>query len=140
MSIGTLGAARSEPTASIRLSSWSRLSEMVTSETGNASSPSSTQKPLAPSPYLLTVREMQELWGTTSEPWYVPEEGETNPRIDNPVRVEWPPAVRSEERIRREEAARRVLTADPTAPDHAADLEVEDRETLARWDRHGAAP
>lgn len=94
----------------------------------------STQKPLAPSPYLLTVREMQQSWGAVSEPWYVPEEDETNPRIDNPASFEWPSTARSDERLRREEAARRVRVADPTAPDAHDRLEPEESETLARWD------
>src|SRR5690606_18869458 len=94
----------------------------------------STQKPLAPSPYLLTVREMQQGWGAVSEPWYVPEEDETNPRIDNPASFEWPSTARSDERLRREEAARRVRGADPTAPDAHDRLEPEESETLARWD------
>src|SRR5690606_31821231 len=88
----------------------------------------SKQKPLAPSPYLLTVREMQQQWGAVSEPWYVPEEEETNPRIDNPARFDWPVTARSDERLRREEAASMVLAADPTAPDQHEQLRAEEQE------------
>src|SRR5690606_8253705 len=73
-------------------------------------------------------------WGVASEPWYVPEEDETNPRIDNPTSFAWPVTARSDERLEREEAARRVLAADPGAPDAHEEMEPEERETLARWD------
>lgn len=83
----------------------------------------SRQKPLKPSPYLRTVRAMEEQWGGELAEWYVPAEDEEHPAQEESVRVEWPSTERSEERVRREEAARRVRAADPTAPD--------DRDALA---------
>ena len=94
----------------------------------------STQKPLQPSPYLMTVRELQESWGDAVGEWYVPEEGETNPRVDNPARFEWPSTLRSAERLRREEAARRVQSAEPWETDDLAVLSEEERDAVARWD------
>ncbi|MBE7323502.1 ATP-dependent helicase [Nocardioides sp. Y6] len=83
----------------------------------------SRQKPLKPSPYLLTVREMERRWGADLAPWHVPGDDETHPAEEEATRVEWPSTERSEERLRREEAARRVLAADPGRAD--------DREALA---------
>ena len=98
-------------------------------------------KPLKPSEYLRTVREMEERWGGELADWYAPEEDEPNPVQEQARRVEWPSTERSEERVRREEAARRVLTADAGEPDDRAalaEVTAPDGEpaldTVARWD------
>ncbi|QCX28169.1 ATP-dependent DNA helicase [Nocardioides jishulii] len=101
----------------------------------------SRQKPLKPSPYLRTVREMEQRWGADLSPWYAPAEEEPHPASEEIQRVEWPSRDRSEQRIRREEAARRVRQADPTrADDRAALAEVLSPEgetgtaVVERWD------
>lgn len=102
----------------------------------------SRQKPLKPSPYLLTVREMEKRWGIDLAEWYAPAEDEAHPALAEASRVEWPSSDRSEERIRREEAARRVLAADPTEVDDRAalaDVVTAEGESAAavveRWDQ-----
>jgi DNA helicase-2/ATP-dependent DNA helicase PcrA len=99
-----------------------------------------TQKPSAPSPYLLTVRGCQEEWGAKPDTWHVPEEGEENPRTADPTVVQWPVAQVGAERERRKEAARRVVAAraevadDPGVLADLAGLDLEQAARVGRWD------
>lgn len=99
------------------------------------------KKPLAPSEYLLLVRELEERWGTDLHLWYELEEDETNPVTAATSETAWPAMHRSAERIHREQAALAVLSADPSLPDDADALAAEvsesgesSAETVARWD------
>ncbi len=93
-----------------------------------------TQKPLKPSPYQLTVRELTDAWGEAPQVWYVPEDGEPNPRREAPASFEWPVPHDSADRVDRERAARQVYAADPNAPDELDACSPEDLQTLRRWD------
>ncbi len=99
------------------------------------------KKPIKPSSYLRVAREAEERWGTPLADWYVPAEDEENPVTAVGREVEWPATARSEERLRREEAARRVLAADPSEPDDEEALAAvlasdgsTGAESVARWD------
>ncbi|MGN0062845.1 MAG: ATP-dependent helicase [Nocardioides sp.] len=103
-----------------------------------------TQKPLDPSPYMTTVRDLQQSWGVPLDPWYARETDEPNPRTANPARVEWPVTQEGPERVRRVEAARRVDEAGqvlaragvltPSALDGDLGLDAEQQALVAQWD------
>lgn len=107
-----------------------------------------TQRALTPSPYLSTVRDQVKAWGGELDTWYVPEEGETNPRTASPTVVEWPPALGGEERARRVEAARRVHAAAAGLDDGSLGvdrldaglvLDADEQAEADRWDAEIAA-
>ena len=91
-----------------------------------------TQKPIAPSPYLLTTREAQDGWGVKPDAWYDPEPDEQNPLALDPPTHPWPRPLGGEERSRREQAAAMVAAVDTGV----IDLGLSDDEAadVARWD------
>ena len=91
-----------------------------------------TQKPIAPSPYLVTARAVQEAWGGEPDGWYEPEPDEANPLALDPPTHSWPRPLGSAERARREVAAALVAAADPAAPDDG--LSEQQRADVGRWD------
>ncbi len=94
----------------------------------------STQKPLAPSPYLLTVRELQHGWQVEPEAWYVPQEDEQNPRQADPVSLPWPGAEGDPERGRREQVAALVRSVDLSRPEDESGFSEAEADLVARWD------
>ncbi len=101
------------------------------------------QKPLAPSPYLLAVRDAMAGWGAEPEGWPpLPEDGTTNPLQENPPSEPWPSLVRTEEHERRLVAAGLVREAMATldlgaehGPDPGAEhLDLVESSTVAQWD------
>jgi DNA helicase-2/ATP-dependent DNA helicase PcrA len=93
------------------------------------------QKPLAPSPYLLAVRDALAGWGEEPDAWPpLPEEGTPNPLQANPPSVAWPSQVRTEEHERRLVAAGLVREAMATPDDRAEQLDLVESSTVAQWD------
>ena len=79
------------------------------------------QKPLAPSPYLLAVRDAMAGWGAEPDAWPpLPEDGTPNPLQENPPSTPWPTLVRTEEHERRLVAAGLVREAMATPDDDRA--------------------
>jgi DNA helicase-2/ATP-dependent DNA helicase PcrA len=94
------------------------------------------QKPLAPSPYLETVRETLADWGLEPDAWPAfPEDGTRNPLQADPPSSPWPTTVRTEEHERRLVSAALVREAmSGVADDVAEELDIVESSTLAQWD------
>ncbi len=83
------------------------------------------QKPLAPSPYLLAVRDAMAGWGAEPDAWPpMPEDGTPNPLQENPPSTPWPTLVRTEEHERRLVAAGLVREAMATPDETAEELDL----------------
>ena len=95
------------------------------------------RKPLAPSPYLETVRDALAGWGAEPDAWPpFPEDGTPNPLQENPSSSPWPTLVRTEEHERRLVSAAMVREA-MAAPGGGADaeeLDLVESSTVAQWD------
>jgi DNA helicase-2/ATP-dependent DNA helicase PcrA len=94
------------------------------------------QKPLAPSPYLETVREAITAWDAEPDSWPpAPEDGTLNPLQQNPPSAAWPSLVRTEEHERRLVSGALVREAmasvDLTAGE---ELDLVESSTVAQWD------
>ena len=93
------------------------------------------QKPLAPSPYLLAVRDAMAGWGAEPDAWPpMPEDGTPNPLQENPPSTPWPTLVRTEEHERRLVAAGLVREAMATPDETAEELDLVEGSTVAQWD------
>jgi DNA helicase II / ATP-dependent DNA helicase PcrA len=93
------------------------------------------QKPLLPSPYQLTVRQVLEDLGQPLDPWPAhPEDGATNPLHAITTSVPWPATVRTVEHERRLVAAALVREEMATPAAAAAELDIVDAATVEQWD------
>ena len=95
------------------------------------------QKPLAPSPYLETVREALLGWGAEPDAWPAfPEDGTPNPLQENPPSSPWPTLVRTEEHERRLVGAQLVREAMAAAGDAPVveQLDLVESSTIVQWD------
>ena len=96
------------------------------------------QKPLAPSPYLLAVRDAMAGWGAEPDAWPpLPEDGTPNPLQENPPSSPWPSLVRTEEHGRRLVAAglvREAMAMLGQRVDGAEQLDLVESSTVAQWD------
>ncbi len=94
------------------------------------------QKPLAPSPYLETVREALAGWGVEPDAWPPPpEEGTPNPLQENPPSSPWPTPARTEEHERRLVSAAMVREAMVREDGSGVEeLDLVESSTFAQWD------
>ena len=95
------------------------------------------QKPLAPSPYLETVREALASWGIAPDLWpQLPEEDTVNPLQADPPSTAWPSLVRTEEHERRLVSAALVRDAVVAIGSEPAPVELDiiESATVLQWD------
>jgi len=94
------------------------------------------QKPLAPSPYQLTVRAAMQQWGGLPDAWpEMPEDGAANPLLAHPRSAAWPVTERTAEHERRLRAAELVRAAmDEPNRDEADELDLVEATTVGQWD------
>ncbi len=97
----------------------------------------SRKKPLAPSPYLVTVRDAMAGWGATPDTWLeLPPDDTPNPAVADRAPVSWPVTERTAESLRRITAAELVAEADAElAAGPALELDLGDAAgEVATWE------
>jgi DNA helicase-2/ATP-dependent DNA helicase PcrA len=89
--------------------------------------------PFGPSAYQRTIKEQLDAWGVEVEHWREkPAKGDPNPYDAVDPSRPWPVTTTGREAALRLEAARRVRTAEPGAPDEG--LDIPEAAVVAEWD------